>query len=162
MEDKELVAVERKISGERTRVAFMMRKQDARTFAALTDAMQDAWVEIARAYALEFGFMGYPSDYDYASVRAGMPKDVDFHTWAHGQIQTMKDWCALFTDKVGEPKSRTRGIVVDIVYRGDSVADVAFQRSVHRHTVLNQLREGLNLYCVMRGWGDQLNKEKMG
>lgn len=146
--DKDLVPVERKLTAERTTKLYMMRKSEAAIRANLTPRMEDAWNEIERAFRLIAGHMGY-GNHDLNHVKGQTEADQE---WVIDQVNKYRQWAKDCDDK-------WRGVVIDMTAFNFSPDEVAFQRSITKETVMIRFRQGLNVWCINRGWGDQIEKK---
>lgn len=144
----ELEPIMRRITGTREQKVFMMRRSQAQIERALTGRMIDAWMEIERAFRIIAGHMGYGGG-DLTRVKGF--DELQHQEWQQQQIDKYREWAKACPDKC-------RGVVIDLAHFGFGVDEIAFQRSIDKKTVILRFREGLNEYCIQRGWGDQIEK----
>ncbi len=149
MSEQDLVPVERKLYGEKKYTVHMQRKNQAKIDKCLTPSMQDARHEIERAFRIIAGQQLGVTDHSLNKVRGEGGSDNG--AWQMDQIKKFDDWkkeCARLE----------YAVTLDFVVFDLSAREVAFQRGFGCHkTALSWLRKGLNVYCVLQGWGEQIN-----
>jgi len=149
MSDRDIVFVECKVTGQRNKRAYFMRRSEAQIDRQLTNSMKDAKREIARAFSLIAGHMGYVT-----SRQDDVPRgeSVISEQWLKEQTKKLRLWMKACPDKF-------KGITLDIVVFGFGAGEIAEQRAMDTKDVTACLREGLNFYCINQGWGDQLKSD---
>lgn len=147
VDERQIEAVERR--GVRSKSETMyMRRSRAQLENALTKHMIEAEFEIERAFRMLAGHMGYgKSDY----LRIPGASSEGYMAWAAQQIEYLRQWQKTC-------HYRSRGIVLDMTAFCFGLKEVCEQRGMDRKTVVKYYRQGLNEYCVIRGWGDQLGE----
>ena len=149
--DNDIEITELKISGERTKQGYIMRRSVIETRKALTPDMQRAFDEICRAYKIIAGrLMAGTTSY------TGGGGDGD-EAWQQDQINRLDVW-AKHIQKM--PKGGLLyNIAIDVCAFDSTARQVAEQRGCDHKTVMTYLRCALNEYCILRGWGNQISKK---
>ena len=149
--DNDIEITELKISGERTKQGYIMRRSVIETRKALTPDMQRAFDEICRAYKIIAGRpMAGTTSY------TGGAGDGD-EAWQQDQINRLDVW-AKHIQKM--PKGGLLyNIAIDVCAFDSTARQVAEQRGCDHKTVMTYLRCALNEYCILRGWGNQISKK---
>ena len=146
--DRDIVGIYRKLTGERKYKPFLMRKSEAQIERNLTPEMSDARLEIERGFRLSVISMGYTT----CSAERVDNKSfggLKFQEWEQDQINKFREWA-------NSCSSKFKGIVLDMVVFGFTAKQVATDRGMARQTVMKRFYKGLNDYCIIQGWGDQL------
>lgn len=137
----------RKITGERQARAYAIRKSRQVIERRMTNAMRDAEFEIERAFNILAGHLGYVT-LDPLYVRGKNDSDPDGE-WQQIQIQKYNEWFK-------NCPRLDKAITLDFIL-GTTAKDISDQRGMKTSIVINHFLEGLNLYCVQQGWGEQIN-----
>lgn len=130
----------------------MRRISDAALDKSLTDALKDARDEIERAFHLIAGKNGYSTGGIFERVDKSLHETDQakkIEQWKEDQEHKYKQWAKACPRKY-------KAVVLDVVVFGFSVRESAKQRSIHHTTASMYLKNGLNEYCLLQGWGDQL------
>lgn len=75
--------------------------------------------------------------------------------WKLGIVNTYKQWAKEIVRS--EEGCAKYGIVYEFVTTPKGIREVAQENHMRDEKVKRYLREGLNEYCLLRGWPDQLN-----
>lgn len=145
---KKIRFVERKITEKRTQ-DFAYNKERADLEDNLTPAMTDAEREIEKYFTKQTAGMGYASG-PMERVDNGNREEVEYSQFDLDRFKDLKDW------KEACP-SRQRGVVLDHVVFAFDFDQIAYQRCMSKIGVSIAYRHGLNEYCIIRGWGEQIN-----
>lgn len=146
----ELEPVMRKVSAEREAKVFMMRRSQAQIERAITPAMKDAWFEIELAFRMIAGHMGYGA---MDANRVKGHADLEEQEWKTALISKYREWAR-------RCPSTWKGVVIDMTAFSFSVEEIGYQRNLSKKTVIAHFRQGLNEYCILQSWGDQINPQK--
>jgi hypothetical protein len=149
-DDKEIQWVEVRLSAERTKRAYAMRKGEAKLQSTLTDAMVDARNEIETAWNFRVQGMGYAT-IDPARSRGQNhmgPEAIMRMQELLGYLNTWQRECH---------RPWRKAVISFILYTGMTVKEIAELEGMHRTTLTDHYRRGLNDYCKQRGWGEQIN-----
>ena len=150
MDEKEIVPVEGRLTSERQSRIFMMRRSEKRIYDNLTNSMRDAWMEIESSFRYLTGGMGY-GIHDINHVK-GLPQEEQ--EYIVELVKKYREWAKECPDK-------WRGIVVDMTVFNFSIDEISWQRALDKKTVLSRFRQGLNVYCIAQGWGDQIDQTNL-
>lgn len=143
--ESDITIVERRLSSERKTRAYQIRASRAKLEQNMTNAMKDAEQEIEKAFRFVTEGHGYVCS-DLDSVRGGGVADPEYMNMLSEKLGEWQREC----------ESKWRGVVLDVVVFGFPTKDIAFQRDISVVTVLDWFRKGLNEYCLLRGWGEQI------
>jgi len=146
--DNEIIDVECKLTSKRKIKAYRMRQSEAQMQNSLTDGMNKARKEIERGFQLEAGHMGYATS---GSGGGGTPT-LEREEANQVQINRYRMWAK-------QCPAKWKGAVLDITAFCFTASESAYQRGVTRQTLMVWVREGLNLYSRIHGWGDQIKGE---
>jgi len=144
--DREIVVEELKVTKNRTRNIYMRRSR-AQINKALTPAMLDAQREIELAYRCAAGHMGYVLSRFEDTPRGSMARETR-ESWIQMQVKNLREW---------EKGCKYSDIVLDIDVFAKQLQDMVAERGVTLPTITRWYRLGLNDYCILQGWGDQIN-----
>jgi len=147
--DKDIIGIYRKLTGERDYKPFLMRMSEAQILRNLSPSMIDARHEIERGFRLSVVSAGYTTT-NIERVDNGSSGDLKFQEWQQDQVSKFREWANRCSTKF-------RGIVLDMTVFGFTARQTASQRGITRQTVMKRFHKGLNEYCIIQGWGDQLN-----
>lgn len=148
--DRDTEWVELKISGDRTKRGYLVRTSTREEKEALTNDMQRAKDEIDRAYRIIAGMM-YAGSNDLTKIPGNEGSDEE---WQQTQIDRLDEWAKSIV-KINDGRG-VYNICLDICAFGMSYRECAASRGMAASTVMRKLRVGLNDYCILRGWGDQI------
>lgn len=148
MEDKEVIGVYRKMTGERKARAFFMRKTTERLLKELNGTLQDAMVEIAQAKLL-YGSQGNARSMNFGSV-SGRPLE-DLTAW---QID-LKDRYEKWRKDMFGFSPVALSICIRVCQDEDSLESIRKDERMSWHTANHLLKYGLNEYSITAGWGNQ-------
>lgn len=144
MEDKEIIAVERHVSGERKARAFLMRKGLASVMERLTNSQQDAMVEIALAPR----FIETPNlkTASYGSVAGMSPEDLS--VWKMDVLKRYGEWKKLMF--LNSPI--TLSICQRVCQFEDPIENIRKEERIGYETAVKLLVYGLKEYTIISGW----------
>jgi hypothetical protein len=129
-------------------VTLIQRKSWAKIYAHLTPQMQDAAREIEIVFIYITGGSGYPIT-DLNHVKGH--KNLDPSERMMQMIERYKEWR-------GYPPSITNK-VINMFVGGKTLSDLEQFYGLSKKTCMKHVKLGLNEYCKIAGWGDQLEKE---
>jgi len=146
--------VERKVTPNRTQLVAM-RKSQARLEANMPAEFVDAMREIERAFNADMVFLGYQT-MDLPGMGGGGKSEIA--DASAEQIEKIQRWRQDFTDWAKRCEGRDRGITLDVSIYAWTIYQIAEMRSMKERMVTQCLHRGLNEWCIVKGWGDFLNK----
>ena len=122
------------------------RRNDKRMFDILTQRQQDAYNFIEEAHAYEMAglpaarmkYTDAPGGYDYELTPQQLQKVLDY-----------QDWLKLMLDS---PNSKT---AIFAYMAGSTLRDIETALRIRNGTASVLVFDGLNVYCIMKKWGDQ-------
>lgn len=145
--DAEIELLDRKVSGTRT-TTFAMRLSRVHIEKGMTPWMMDAEREIAEAWQIRTGHMGYGSP-DLNRVRGVSERDEDKERLVVIRLVAWMDAC---------PREE-RETVLALATGGKTMAEVAAEWRVSTKTVGRRWHAGLIEYCRQQGWPTQTKSE---
>lgn len=124
-------------------------QDDAQLEKSLGKKLYNAHCELAQALLIELGQHGYPHE---ASFIEKIPTtgSYEYSVWITDKIEILNRWRDTCSHRLH------RAVVFDICVRGLTIKGCARERSMGRKTIRKYLREALNEWSKLRGWGDQL------
>lgn len=137
--------VKLRLGAQRTQESATRRLLDARLWEGLTNAQQDAAMEIAQAFHWLTGSQGYKKMNLLRIPGARRPED--FSAAAADTSKTYFSWARL----CGQQKL-SHAMTIDILAMGFSCREVDRTRRQRRGTARQNLALCLDLYCQLRGW----------
>lgn len=145
--DKDILIVKSEIvkGSRRTVTTLIQKKSWAKIYAHLTPSMQDASKEIELVFTHLTNGMGYPIT-DLNHVKGH--KELDPSEYITSICKKYKDWRKF-------PPAYT-GKVIDMFAYGKTLDELENIYGYSKKTIMKHIKEGLNHYCIISGWGDQL------
>jgi len=148
MKNERITFVERKIT-EKRKELIPMAKERAKLGKQMTPAMIDAEKEITRAFELFNHALGFAMQ-DMNRVDGGSQSN-DHDDYSDFEIKLMRT--------LGEFKNENPlvyGVVINLSALCNSIEDEARVRSRDVNQIMNLYVFGLNQWCILRGFGNQL------
>ena len=158
-----VVIDEVKITDSAKRILAPRRKEDKRLWDGLDgegSPLGRAAQEIERAIASIVGHMGMGKttlSNLLLRVRNAVGSEHE-QDWYVQRLQTYKQWATdLCKDEDG---CAAYGIIYEIFINGKGITHVSKENRMRKEKLWELMRYGLNEYCLIRGWGDQLDRTK--
>ena len=148
--DNELVLAYRKLSGERKAGVYWMRKTTKELVDKLTGSLPDAMEHIGLAKCLYDGPQGVKT-MSFIAVY-GKPKS-NLSDWQLDLKQRYETW----REEMASSYFATY-ITEQVCQNERTLEDLRQQERITRHTAEKLLIHGLNEFCIVSGWGNQLEK----
>jgi len=128
-------------------------QDDAQLEKSLGKKMYDAHCEIGTAVGLELNARGYPYE---ASFLEKIPSTggYEYSIWVTDRLEMLDTW------RANLKTTQHYAVCFDICVRGITIKSCAWERSKSRNTISKYLREALNEWCIIRGWGDQIEERQ--
>lgn len=146
-DEKEIVAVQAEIvKGSRRKITTLLQRRSwAKIYAHLTNPMQDAAREIETAFTFITNGTGY-GIHDLNHVSGHI--DIEPSEYMRLMVERYTKW------KGHSPKITNK--VINMFVGGKPLSELSAQYGVTKKTCMAHIREGLNEYCIIAGWGNQL------
>lgn len=142
--EKEITAVERRLTSKRT-TTVLMRKSQAELEEALENYQRDAMNEIRRAAVILAGAQMGPNDYSMEKIKTYHNPSEELAVWQFDQVKKLDEWRH-------EVPEKTYNITWDASVYGLSARRIAESRNSTHPTVMKHIRGGLDEYAILNGW----------
>lgn len=145
--EQEIVPIQSEVikGSKRTVTTLLQRRSWAKIYAHLTPAMQDAAREIELAHTHITSQLGYVS-LDFYSVKGFSSLEAsEYIATIMARYSKWKTCAPIITNKV-----------INMFVGGKTLTDLSKQYGLSKKTCMKHVREGLNEYSKIAGWGDQI------